>query len=134
MLGVRSSGYQRGAHLVNQHVLAVEFHLERLALFNNLVDALAEVSGFEMRASLRTLVLLPSLVFGIDSFIIVEVNIFTLVIVLFLLLLEFVLVFFVVWQLVEIVGLLMALFVGEMEVVLLGMHPSLLISLIHCFL
>ena len=75
LIGIRSCGNQRWADTIHKHILAVEVYFERFSLLNDFVNSLAQIFGFEVCSSLRTLVLLPCIVFSVDSFIIVKVNV-----------------------------------------------------------
>lgn len=103
---IRSPCYQWRSHDVFKHRLSIKLNLEGLPLFNNSVNPLAKILGFEMCTCFRTLVLLASIVISIDSLVIIEVDILFDVSVVLFFLLNVVLVIFFVRQLVKIVLIL----------------------------
>ena len=115
LLSVRSVGKEWWANEISQHLLAVEFNFEWLPLINNSINSSAQILWFKMCSSFGALVLLTCIVIGIDSFVIVEINIFSIIIIICLLLLSLffiviilylVLIVLVVWKLIDIIFVL----------------------------
>lgn len=139
VLGVRSShGLARvgclsdeaAANSIHKHVLSVQLDLERLPFLNHFVQPLAQVLGLEVRARLRTLELLPGVIVSVDPFIIIEIDILFAILrrcMIVGLLVKFVLIFFVVRQLIQIVFFLHSV-VARCKAIgrLFGVQPPLL--------
>ena len=145
--GIRCCSYQRRANSIHQHSLAIQIEFEWLSFVNDFINSLAQVFWLKMSTSFRALILLTIILFGVNALIIIEVNVFTIIMILFHLLLsiisfflifvlstnDIVLVVRVVRQLVQIVLILMLLLllVHRLLVllisVLLGSHEGLVL-------
>ena len=77
---VRRFCNQRRSDSIKQHRLAIELELERLPLVDDLVDSLAQVTRFEVRASDGAGVLLTRVIISVDTLVIVEVDIIDIVV------------------------------------------------------
>ncbi len=102
-LSIWCSSKQWRSDTILKHWLPIKFNFKRFSLLNHFVDSFAKVSGFKMSSSFRALIFLACVIIGIDTFVVVKINIlFTIGLIFHLLLLifEIVLVILIVWQLV----------------------------------
>ena len=107
---VRCLRQQRWSYYISQHWLPIQLNFKRLSLFNDLVDPLAEVFWFEMSTGFWTLIFLPSVIICIDTFIIIEINIFfniSVILGLLFFLLDIILVIIFIRELIQIVLVIM---------------------------
>lgn len=135
-IGIRCISNQRRSNTIYKHILSIKFNFKWFPFFDYFVNPFAKIFWFKMSSGLWTLILLACILVCIYSFIIIEVNIFF-IILLLLLLLQFILIFLIIRKLVQIISFLMIDSFGalEMQIMLFGMDPSLLICLsIHFFL
>ena len=136
LLSIWSHSNKWRSNSVNQHVLSIKLHFKRFSLFNNFIDPLTQIRWLKVCSSLRTLIFLASVIIGINPFVIIEVYVFFIISgsLFMLLLLGIDQVFFVVWQLINIISVfLMCSVVLEVQIILLSVDSSLLMHLLIHF-
>jgi hypothetical protein len=127
-ISIRSICDKRTTNSIQKHGLPVELHFVWTKLLDDFVNAFAKVLGFEVGSSVRTLVLLSSIVFSIDALVVSEVNVVDIISALgsgCLLVLELVLVICVIRELVQIVLVFMTAVALE-RIYLFSVDPSLI--------
>lgn len=129
-----SLGQQRWSNYIPQHMLPIQFHFKWFPFFHDFVNPLAEVLWFEMCSSFRTLIFLPSIIVSIDTLVIIEINIFFNISVIFsllLFLLDIILIIIFIRKLIQIilvvvVGVLLLMLTVLPRWNLFGVHASVL--------
>ena len=111
LFGIWSVSQKRWSNKISQHSLSIEFKFKRLPLIDDRIYSSAQILWFKMCTCIWTLILLSSIIVGVDSFVIVKINILCVFIIFlcfllfffFIIILYFVLIILLIWKLINII-------------------------------